>query len=295
MDTQTQLLEAYQTYLARSGKSEHTLKAYLSDARAFWKWHRHVTDTPDALSVDPRDIQDYRAYLAAQGRATGTINRRLNALRNFFKWAKSQGHISDNPFDWLEKVTIKNTHKPAPKWLTDKEQRALLRAVRRSGNLRDVALVQLLLGTGLRISEVSALQMTDVDISARRGWLKVRHGKGMKAREIPLSKKTRQALQAYLVEREGDSGDALFLGQRGTLNPPGIDYLIRKYAYQAQLPHCSAHTLRHTFAKNLVDAGVSLDQVAMLLGHESLDTTKIYIQPSRRDLEKAVWKIDNEL
>ena len=85
------------------------------------------------------------------------------------------------------------------------------------------------------------------------------------------------------------------MGQRGPLNERGIDYLVRKYAYQARLENCTAHTLRHTFAKNLVDAGTPLDQVATLLGHESLDTTKIYTRPSRGDLERAVRRAAGEL
>ena len=85
------------------------------------------------------------------------------------------------------------------------------------------------------------------------------------------------------------------MGQRGPLNERGIDYLVRKYAYQARLENCTAHTLRHTFAKNLVDAGTPLDQVAILLGHESLDTTRVYTKPSRRDLERAVRKAAGEI
>jgi len=77
MDIQTQRLEKYRAHLARSGKSEHTLKAYLSDVRAFLKWYRHVTDTPDTLSVDPRDIQDYRAYLVLSFETLSPLQKKL--------------------------------------------------------------------------------------------------------------------------------------------------------------------------------------------------------------------------
>jgi site-specific recombinase XerD len=98
-----------------------------------------------------------------------------------------------------------------------------------------------------------------------------------------------------LEERGEDGGGRLFLGQRGSLNEPGISYLVAKYVYQARLEHCTAHTLRHSFAKNLVDAGTPLDQVATLLGHESLDTTRIYTRPSKEDLERAVRRAAGEL
>lgn len=87
----------------------------------------------------------------------------------------------------------------------------------------------------------------------------------------------------------------LFLGQRGPLNVPGVQYLVAKYAYQARLPEITPHQLRHTFGKNLVDAGVSLEQVAALLGHESLNTVMIYTRPSPGDLEKAVRKAAGEI
>jgi site-specific recombinase XerD len=119
----------------------------------------------------------------------------------------------------------------------------------------------------------------------------------MKQRELPLNKQTRAALVAYLEERAENNGEykQLFLGQRGPLTERGVDQLISKYAYQAQLEHCTAHTLRHSFAKNLVAAGTPLDQVATLLGHESLNTTRVYTKPSRQDLEKAVRRAAGEL
>jgi site-specific recombinase XerD len=104
----------------------------------------------------------------------------------------------------------------------------------------------------------------------------------------------RKALQAYLKERTDEDEEDLFLGQRGPLSEWGIHAIVKKYAYQARLEGVTAHTLRHSFAKNLVDAGTPLDQVATLLGHESLDTTRIYTQPSERDLERAVQRAAGE-
>jgi len=89
--------------------------------------------------------------------------------------------------------------------------------------------------------------------------------------------------------------EALFGGQRGPIGEPGINYLVKKYAYQARLEDVTCHTLRHTFGKNLVDAGTPLDQVAALLGHESLDTTKVYTRPNREDLVRAVRRAAGEL
>ena len=296
MAEQTSLIEQYRDHLARVGKSPHTVKAYHRDLAAFasW-WEQSIGQAFSSKAVDSRDIQEYRGYLLRQGRAPATINRRLIALRRFFDWAERGGVMADSPFHILETVLVKEQDDTAPRWLDRKEQLALLRAVRNEGRPRDLAIIQILMGTGLRISELVALELSDLEIFDRKGLLRVRAGKGSKARQIPLDNPTRQALGRYLEERRDDASCRLFLGQRGPLNQPGVNYLVTKYAYQARLEGCTCHTLRHTFAKNLVDAGTPLDQVAALLGHESLDTTKVYTRPSQQDLERAVRRAAGEL
>jgi integrase/recombinase XerC len=201
----------------------------------------------------------------------------------------------DTPFEMLERVRVKEQKDVAPRWLRHKEQLALLRAVRQGENERDLAIIQIMLGAGLRISEAAALKLSDIKLNDRSGWVYVRTGKGMKPRSIPLSAQVRKALQAYLKTRPDTDEDDLFLGQRGPLSEWGIHAIVKKYAYQARQDDVTAHTLRHSFAKNLVDAGTPLDQVAVLLGHESLDTTKVYTQPSQRDLERAVYNAAGEI
>ena len=137
-----------------------------------------------------------------------------------------------------------------------------------------MAIIQIMLAAGLRISESAALKVSDIEISERSGWVHIRVGKGMKPRSIPLSIHVRKALHAYLEIRLDDDGEDLFLGQRGPLSEWGIHAIVKKYAYQARQEDVMAHTLCHSFAKNLVDAGTPLDQVAVLLGHHK--TTRIH-------------------
>ena len=290
------ITDQYQDYLSRTGKSPNTVKAYGRDVAAFAIWFEQATgETFDAQAVDSRDIQDYKGYLTVRGRAPATINRRLIAVKGFFRWAKQQGLVNESPFEIIARVLVKQQKDTAPRWLDRQEQLALLRAVRKGGSRRDLAIVQTLLGTGLRISELGALKLTDLEITDRKMAIHVRQGKGSKARDIPLDNRTRKTLSLYLEERQDDGTDRLFLGQRGPISEPGINYLVKKYAYQARLLDCTSHTLRHTFAKNLVDAGVPLDQVATLLGHESLETTRVYTRPSADDLQRAVRRAAGEL
>ena len=182
MAEEKSLTEQYRDYLTQVGKSPRTVRAYGDDVASFAKWFEQTTGEGFHPSlVDPRDILEYRGFLLRQGKAPATVNRRLDALRNFFRWAKREKLITDSPFDLLENVSVKEQQDIAPRWLDLKEQLALLRAVRKGGDLRDLAIIQTLLGTGLRVSELAALTLSDLELSERKGVLHVRQGKGTKA------------------------------------------------------------------------------------------------------------------
>jgi site-specific recombinase XerD len=288
-------VDTYLTHLANAGKSAHTVRAYRHDLADFVRWQEQTTgEAFDPQAVLPRDITAYRSYLITCGKKPATVNRRLVALQRFYKWAYKQKQITENPFEILEGVRVKQQQGIAPKWLDQHQQLALLRAVRKAKRVRDVALIELMLKAGLRVSELADLMLNDVELSERAGKVIVRAGKGGKYREVPLSKEVRHALESYLQERQEDDSDRLFVGQRGPLHAAGVQYLVAKYAFQARLDNVTPHTLRHTFGKNLVDEGVSLEQVAALLGHESLDTVMVYTRPSHQDLERAVRKAAGE-
>jgi site-specific recombinase XerD len=274
-----------------TGKSPHTIEAYTRDVRLFSEWFDQTNSrelTPDRIT--PIDIREYRSHLlSVKNHKPATVNRKLASLSAFCEWAREAGLISANPADGISPV---DEVRPAPKWLDKNEQYALLRAVQEKGRKRDVALITLMLNTGLRVSEISNLTVDDVRISPRKGAVTVRGGKGEKFRAVPLNIDTRKAIQDRLGEGDLEDGDHLFVSQRGEpLQPSGIYYLINRYAYDARLEDVTPHTLRHTFGKNLVDAGVPLDRVAQLLGHESVDTTRIYTTPSEQDLQRDVEKI----
>ena len=291
------LLERYKNDLANTGRSPYTVKGYAGDLTYFITWYGETTGQDfDPKAVLPEALRDYRSYMqATKGLKPTTINRRVIALNRFFRWALRTELIADNPFEVMETFSLPVPQDTAPKALTHNEQKALLRAVRKSGSKRDLAIIQTLLGTGIRLSELASLKTTDLEISERKGWLHVR-GKGNKERDIPLGRNTRKALADYLEERanhpQAEGTGQVFLGQRGPLKRDGIHYIVSKYTYQAQLEDCTVHTLRHTFAKNRIDEGQPLELVATFLGHESLDTTRIYTRPTKRDLERAMRDAD---
>jgi site-specific recombinase XerD len=149
-----------------------------------------------------------------------------------------------------------------------------------------------LLHTGLRLSESVDLRLGDVEISERRGSVLVRNGKGSKQRSIPLNSEARQAVRDWLAVRPQSESDHLWVGVEGDggdgLTGRTVQRMLRRYAQDAGLDDLTPHILRHTFAKNLVNRGVGLEKVASLLGHSSLNTTRIYVIPDDHDLEMAV-------
>ena len=286
----TDILDRFRHHLVATGKSPHTVKAYGRDVRLFSEWFAQTNGrslSPEGIT--PIDVRQYRSYLlTVKSHKPATVNRKLASLSAFCNWAREKGQILTDPTEGISPV---DEVRPAPKWLDKNQQYALLRAVQEKGRKRDVATITPMINTGLRVSEVSNLTVGDLAISARKGSATVRGGKGEKLRSVPLNVDARKAIQAYLEERPEVDGDRLFTGQRGRpLQPPGIYYLIKRYAYDARLEDVTLHTLRHTFG-DLVDAGVPPDRVAQLLGHESVDTTRIYTTPSEQDLQREVEKV----
>jgi site-specific recombinase XerD len=143
----------------------------------------------------------------------------------------------------------------------------------------------------LRVAELAALRWTDLEIRDRSGKLTVRRGKGRKQRTIPLNVEARNALIELRELRGKGKAPAVLQGQRGPLTERGIQATLARYAGDAKLEDLSPHVLRHIWCKNLADAGVRLEVIAALAGHESLETTRRYVEPGQDDLAAAVERI----
>jgi len=265
----------FQTWLTEQDRSEKTIHGYLADLARFATWFEQTNhDELTPLRLTPTDI---RAYA---------------------RWALDSGQSSSDQARGIRPV---QSQKLAPKWLDRRQQNALVSVAEKGLNAaqtesarmlaqRDLCVVVTLLHTGLRISELCDLNQADVIMSAKKGKLVVRQGKGERRREVPLNQEAREALSAWHLIR-GDDGSLLFSGKRGEgISVSGVHRRLAELGRIARV-EVHAHTLRHTFAKNLIDAGVSLEKVASLLGHSSLNTTRIYITPGERDLEAAVGRL----
>ena len=155
---------------------------------------------------------------------------------------------------------------------------------------RNVALLALMAKAGLRVGEVVALELADIELNARSGWATVRMGKGNKTRRVPLNSDVRQALQAYLAVRPDVPAKALFFSRTGTpLSARDVQRLVAELARRAGIPgRVTPHTLRHTFATRALEKGADVAAVAAILGHESIATTSRYLHPSEARLAEVV-------
>lgn len=280
--------------LCRQGMADLTVASYQLDLVGFARWFHDSTGEPfGAGAVTPTDILEYKAHLrTVQRRTPATINRHLAALRKFFVWAKGAGRITELPTESVKGVPAGPR---VPKSLPKRDVDKLLREAEKDQNKRNLAVILTLRHTGIRVGELCNLRLADVSISERKGMLVVRSGKGDKDRTVPLNNDARQAIASYKEVRPLIAGDYLFVGQRGEpLQPDAVQLIVRKYAQRAGLEGVTPHTLRHSFAKHVLDAGEDLATVSRLLGHERLETTAIYTQPNARDLEEAVRRLERD-
>lgn len=291
-DKREEISANYEAWLDRQPLSENTRRAYRVRTGQYLEY---LSATPAEYGnplEDPhaRDyaVRDFKAYLKTVRRARpSSVNLSLAAVDNFYR------------FLGMGKPEVRREELPgaAPRALSPEEQKRFLRAVERSEETRDRAIAKMLFYAGLRIGELTKLDVEDVSISARKGKVIVRSGKGDAYREIALNAEVREALERWLAERRENypngEDSALFLSQRGKrLSTRAVDFIIRRVGEEAVLEEpLSAHALRHTCMTNLVRAGYDLVLVAEIAGHKRLETTRRYSLPSAADREAAMESI----
>lgn len=292
-------MDDFQTWLTNRDRAEKTVAGYLADLGHFSRWFEQTNGEPlIPKALTPTDIREYRGWMQARKSQPSTINRHLAAIRAYSAWAIETGQTASDPTRGIRQA---EAQKLAPKWLDRKQQRDLVQAAEAALNTaktdpakriaqRDVTIIKTLLHTGLRVGELCTLQVDDLELSPKKGKIIVRQGKGEKRREVPVNAEAREAISKWL-ELRGRGPGLLFSSQRGDgITGSGIHRRLAELGRIANV-EAHAHTLRHTFAKNLIDSSVGLERVAALLGHSNLNTTRIYTTPGERDLEAAVERL----
>lgn len=267
-------------------RSEHTIRAYVGDVRTCLTWcaEQGSGGLPD---IELSTLRAWLGSLAAGGAARSTLSRRSAAIRTFFAWARRSGRIETNP---ALRLASPRRQRTLPDVLTRDGATAVLDVAAVAADdadpihLRNRAILELLYATGIRVGELTGLDVDDADRSRRV--VRVL-GKGRKERMVPFGLPADEALSAWLEQgrpavAKGDSGPALFLGRRGRrVDPRQVREVVHSLlAHVPDAPDLGPHGLRHSAATHLLEGGADLRMVQELLGHTSLATTQIYTHVS---------------
>ena len=273
------------------GLSENTLSAYRTDLKKFVTWLMRLSNnsvSDSLINTKRKIIVNYLSELEKQKISARSRARLLSSLRRFYAYLLREKRIEIDPVALIDAPKLGRS---LPKTLTEKDVESLLMAPDTSTSLglRDRVLFEVLYATGLRVSELVSLQLTQINL--QQGVLRVT-GKGNKERLVPLGEEAVTWLEKYLLNTRtellnGQVTDALFVTKRGAaMTRQAFWYLIKRHALQAEISTTiSPHTLRHAFATHLLNHGADLRVVQMLLGHSDLSTTQIYTHVAKARLK----------
>ena len=301
MDENATLLEAFLAEIARERQfSSHTVRAYHRDLSQFIA-HLAPPDGGADRALRAADPVQIRAFLAAnhaRGLASATMARKVSSLRSFYGWLKRRGEIDASP---MARIRSARVRKPLPKGVSEADVEGVLSAPdpRTTLGARDCAILETLYGCGLRVAELSGLDLADCDRAGRV--LRVR-GKGRRTRRVPLTGAAARAIEHYLELLDADpraeswrrrrtAGERvpLFVNYRGErLSDRSVRRRFERFrAIGGLAERLSPHGLRHAYATHLLDHGADLRSVQALLGHQSLATTQVYTHLSTARLRAA--------
>jgi integrase/recombinase XerC len=299
-------LSSYGSYLREEQDlAADTVRIYLSDLRQFaafceasWSEGEELGERFSPANVTTPTVTLYRSHLKnALEMKPASINRHLVSIKRYFGWATDEGLIARDP---SKAVKLVPRVVPPPRHLSDKEEAALVAAVERYGTSRDRTLVVVALHTGLRAEELCGLAPTHVKIAKRSGRLEV-WGKRGKHREVPLNSTAREAFTEWMAELPQDAPCLFPSRKKGEKSGDGdkelkpisdraLGYVVAKHARLARVEDVSPHDLRHRFGYEMAKR-VPLHRLAQIMGHDSLDTTMVYVKGTQGDLQRAVEEI----
>lgn len=274
------------------GRSEATIRGYTSDLRLL------ARTVPAFEDFTLNNLRIWLSDALAEGKSRSTIARRTASVRTFSTWAQRAGFLEN---DVAARLVTPKVHRHLPDVLTENQAEELVRepavvdkrarAKSSSEVLRDLAILELLYATGIRVGELTGLNVDDVDRTRKTARVT---GKGNKQRVVPFGESAADALDAWIHKGRfematGESGNALFLGRKGgRIDPRQVRRIVERASTDIGAGRFSPHGLRHSAATHLLDNGADLRVVQELLGHSSLQTTQIYTHVSAQRLKDAV-------
>ena len=284
-------IKSFETYLKTEKKvSDNTFSSYMRDVNQFADFAR--AQGADLLSADEALVSGYLAFQEANGRSAATITHSASSLSCFFQFLQKAGLLEDNP---ARRVPRRKVERKLPEILTDAEVELFLSQAKCDSlkGCRNKAMLEVLYATGLRVSELIALNVDDLDLSG--GFVRCAGAKGN--RTVPLYPKAIRALEKYLAGARplmvaGPEVEALFVNRSGArMSRQGFWKIIKQYRDQAQIKkEITPYTLRHSFAAHLLANGADLRSVQEMLGHSDPSTTQFYTRLVDKKLKSVYEK-----
>ena len=280
-------LRSFLNYLlVDKGLSNNTVKAYEADISSFFQWLDNEDLKYKNLQED--HINQYISFLFQRMMRSSSVNRKISSIKSFYIFLVKRNFLKNSPLNDL--VTPKQ-EKYLPESMSEAEVDKLLNSPDVANKIenRDKAMIEMLYATGMRISELVNLKITDVDM--KRCVVKV-FGKGSKERLVPFGETALDSLKSYLNNRERSSSKEIFLSNRGKkMTRVAFWQRVKVYLIRENLKNSiSPHTLRHAFATHLINRGADLRSVQLLLGHSDLSTTQIYTHIAKQRLSDVLKK-----
>ena len=273
--------------IIEKGLSKNTVKAYETDIKGFIKWI-NKNNKQSLLNIKESCVNQYISYLFSLKLKSSSVNRKISSLKSFYLFLLKKKLIRYSPFS---EVISPKQEKYLPASMSESEVEKLLNSPDASKEIeqRDKAMIEMLYATGVRISELVNLKITDIDMN--RSVIKVM-GKGSKERLIPFGETASEALFNYLKIRKDSSSKEVFISNRGKkISRVAFWQRIKVYLLRENLKiSISPHTLRHAFATHLLNRGADLRSVQLLLGHSDLSTTQIYTHIAKQRLGDVLKK-----
>lgn len=292
------LIEKYLKYLSvERNASKHTIISYRNDLESFLDFTSRLEGIPleevDISGITRLTIRLWLGELSEEGLAKTSIARKVAALRSFFKYCFKRGHIEKNPAHLL---VVPKKEQTLPKTATVEDINRMMEAVDTETvkGLQDLAILELFYGTGMRVSELTGLNLTDIDFNQKQVTV---HGKGNKQRIIPLGNTVMTILKKFRLKRtelygertDSDARKALFIAVNGQrIYDRAVRYMVEDYLKQtSEVTQKSPHVLRHSFATHMLDNGADIRIIKEFLGHANLAATQIYTHTSIERLKNV--------
>lgn len=270
-------LQGFEQYLIKEERSRNTIECYLRDCRTFIGWYGGRLDDLSEL-----DVIRYKKHLISTSKTVITANRKLASVNAFCRYLYENRTLQDIVGARL----VKNRDKREYKGMEEQELRQLRQQIHTGNNPMHICIIEVLLGTGMRVSELCNLTVKDILLTDSKSQIRVL-GKGMVNRTLPLNEDARKAVENYLGVRPDSKEENLLIGQRGAIGRNAVNLILEKYGKQIGV-EVTPHKLRHSLAYKLVKAGTPMTTIQQILGHESILTTNLYTQTAEKDKIEAL-------